>query len=406
MQLFPVKKCSALCCLVLFLSTSLISTSSHAEDLHSIHIEWAYEVSGDTSVNGFYLYKGNSIICESEDSTDRTMNCIFESAPGTFDFYLSAYSENGESPLSAPFPFTLNEIVPPVVEINSDTSSGNLPVTATLSAETLQGSVTRYHWSFGDGTADTWTTENHVTHTYYITDQYTATVTARDINYNTDTKSLTINVSPQDLPSGVTAPTANIRSSISSGAGPFSVSFDGLASTTANGEISQCIWNFDDNSQIAWGETAVHTYSIPGIYHPTLTVIDSQGIVHSSSVTIVVTDPPSDNNRPTAGFTWSLVQQNESLTLDFDASPSKDTDGQIQSYVWNFGNSAFETGSQVTHTFPVNRVHTISLTVTDDSGLQHTTSMNTITFLKDIHAAVVSHINSILLKRDTPPSEL
>lgn len=398
MQLFLRKRFSVIHCLVLVLLAYFIVSPAQAGQLYNIHIGWVYDVSQNIPFDRFRLYQENNVICQSQGPDDRTMDCIFESEPGTFNFYLSAYSDNGESPLSVPFPFTLQEIISPVVEISSNISSGELPITVTFTAEASQGSITRYNWSFGDGSADTWSTENQVTHTYYIAGQYTASVTGRDLNNNRDTNSLTIEVTPQNLPPDVTAPTAAIRSSLTTGAGPFSVSFDGLTSAASNGEISQCIWNFDDNSQRIYNPTAVHIYSIPGIYHPTLTVIDSQGIVHSTSVTIVVTDYVQNNNSPDAAFTCSLVQLDDALVLEFDASPSNDSDGQITDYIWNFGNSAFTSGTQVTHTFPANRVCNISLTVTDDSGSQHTSSMSTITFLKDIHAAVIYHINSILLK--------
>lgn len=387
------------CCLLIF-SACLFSTASRAGELHSIHIEWAYDVPSDFFLEGFYLYKNDAVICETEKAEDRAMNCIFESEPGTFNFYLSAYSDSSESPLSAPFPFTINEIIPPVIDISTDSSTGTLPLTVTLYAEPSQGSVTRYQWSFGDGTQSIWTNQNQVTHTFYIAGQYTATVTARDLNNNRDTKNLVINVDPQEVPQGATPPTASIRSSVTSGSGPFTVSFDGLASFAENGEISQCIWNFDDNSQLAWGATATHTYSIPGTYNPKLTVIDSQGVVHTSSVTVVVSEPSQSNIRPEAKFTCNLVEKNESLVLDFDASSSNDSDGQIENFVWNFGTSAFETGPQVTHTFPVNKVTSISLTVTDSSGLQHSRTINTITFLKEIHGAVIYQINSLLLHND------
>lgn len=402
MQFFSDKLFPAVHLFVLVLSTCcfLVPAMSGAEDLYNIHIEWEYAPPADTSVDGFYLYKNNSIVCETNNAEDRAMNCIFGSAAGTFDFYLSAYSEDGQSPLSAPFPYTLSTIVPPQVEINADRLAGNLPVTVTFSAGLSQGSAKKYRWSFGDTTGNFLTTENQTTHTYYIAGTYTVSVTAIDLNNNQDTQTLVVNVSPQDLSQGGTPPTASIRSSITNGAGPFSVSFDGMDSTAANGEISKYLWNFDDNSHVSWGDTAVHTYSIPGIYHPTLTVIDSQGIVHTTSVTVVVAAPVSENCKPIADFSCTVVQNDDSLILAFDASPSNDTDGQIESYVWNMDNSAFKTGCQITQTFPVNQVHTITLTVTDDTGMQHSKSMNTITFLKDIHAAVVYHINSLLLKSD------
>ncbi len=400
MQLFSVKKSLAILRLFLVLSTCLSATCSLAAESHNIHIEWTYDISQDTPVDGFRLYKENSAVCHTSDPTTRAMDCTFESPAGTFDFYLSAYSENSESPLSAPFPFTLQASEPPVAEISANISSGELPLTVILDAGNSQGEITQYIWSFGDNTGNIWTTSNHTTHTYYTAGQYTATVTVVDSNNNSDTNSLTIEATSPEVPPGLTAPTATIRTSGNSGTAPFSVSFDGLASTAGSGEISKFIWNFDDGTRRTWGETAVHTYSIPGTYHPTLTVINSDGLVDSTSVTIVVTNTLPDNESPTADFTHALIQQDDTLIIEFDASISTDNDGQIVSYVWNFENNILQTGSKVTHTFPVNRVHSISLTVTDDSGSQDTKSMSTITFLKDIHAAVVNHINSLLLKKD------
>ena len=193
---------------------------------------------------------------------------------------------------------------------------------------------------------------------------------------------------------------ATIRTSKSNGAAPFSVSFDGLESTAGSGEISEYIWDFNDESPRTQGATPVHTYSIPGTYHPTLTVVNNQGTQHSSSVTIVVTAPLSGNKKPQADFTTSLIQLDDTLVIEFDASASADPDGYIASYVWNFGNSSLQTGPNVTHTFPVNRVTNISLTVTDDSGAQHTRTSSTITFLKEVHADFISLINSFLLNKD------
>jgi len=407
MQLFSAKIFSAIHYFPLVLSLCLLASYSQAEESHNIHVEWTYDNSQDIPVNGFRLYKDSNIVCNTSSPSARAMDCNFESPSGTFDFYLSAYSENDESPLSTPYTFTLqtSEPEPPVAEISTNISSGDLPLTVILDAENSQGAVARYLWSFGDGTANILTKGSKATHTYYTAGQHIASVTVIDSNNNRDTKSLIIEISNQEVPTELTAPTARIRISGNSGVVPFSISLDGSGSTEGSAEISKYIWNFHDATRRSWGKTTVHTYSIPETYHLTLTVVDSNGIVDSSSVTIVVTPPLQENESPIADFTYSLIQLDDSLILEFDASPSIDTDGEIVKCIWNFGNSGFQTGPNVTHTFPGNQVHSISLTVTDNSGAQNTKSMSTITFLKHAHAAVVYHINSILLKKDNDTEE-
>ena len=177
MQLFSAKIFSAIHSFSLVLSICLLASYSQAEESHNIHIEWHYDNSQDIPVNGFRLYKDSNIVCDTSNSAARAMDCNFESPSGTFDFYLSAYSENDESPLSTPFSFTLQASESPVAEISTNISSGNLPLTVILDAGNSQGAVVRYLWSFGDGTANFWSTGSKATHTYYTAGQYTASVT-------------------------------------------------------------------------------------------------------------------------------------------------------------------------------------------------------------------------------------
>ena len=366
---------------------------------HSIHIEWTYDDSQQSN-NGFRLYRDNTVVCdtleEGMDASTRAMDCVFLSPTGTFDFYLAAYSDDAESPLSAPFSFTLQAPAAPVAELSANISSGPTALTVTLDAGESQGTIKSYLWSFGDGTGSKWTRNSTTSHTYYTIGQHTASVTVIDLNQNTDSKSIVITTSAQEIPSDLEAPEALIRVSETSGTAPFSVSFDGLESTGGSGEISHYIWNYGDERPREYGATPVHSYSTSGTYHPTLTVVNSQGIHHSSNVTIVVAAPVPENERPVAHFTTSLIQLDEdTLVIEFDANSSFDPDGQITNCIWRFGNSGFKTGSNITHTFPANKVTSISLTVTDDTGAQSSMTMSTITFLKAIHGNVIYLINSL-----------
>ena len=89
--------------------------------------------------------------------------------------------------------------------------------------------------------------------------------------------------------------------------------------------------------------------------------------------------PEIPNEPPTASFIYTPVSPvNAGQTVvTFNASPSRDTDGQISSYVWNFGDGSPEqTGSGPTavHLFPdtpaicLEITYTVLLTVVDDKG--------------------------------------
>jgi hypothetical protein len=95
--------------------------------------------------------------------------------------------------------------------------------------------------------------------------------------------------------------------------------------------------------------------------------------------------PAIPNVPPTASFVYSPVSPINSgqTVVTFIASGSTDTDGQIASYTWNFGDGSPEetrTTPTVTHLFPdtpatcLEIVYTVLLTVTDDQGAKASAS--------------------------------
>jgi arylsulfatase A-like enzyme len=75
-----------------------------------------------------------------------------------------------------------------------------------------------------------------------------------------------------------------------------------------------------------------------------------------------------DNQPPVANFV-SFPTGEDGLTLLFEADPSFDADGNLVSYEWNFGDGAFGTGVQVTHTYAAYGRYVVTLRVEDDGGL-------------------------------------
>ncbi|RZS30340.1 secreted trypsin-like serine protease [Herbihabitans rhizosphaerae] len=81
---------------------------------------------------------------------------------------------------------------------------------------------------------------------------------------------------------------------------------------------------------------------------------------------------PTDPGTPTASFTnnCSTIEPK----CDFDASASKDSDGSISSYKWEFGDGQSGDGVKPSHTYAKAGKYAVKLTVTDNEGKSGTTS--------------------------------
>ena len=70
------------------------------------------------------------------------------------------------------------------------------------------------------------------------------------------------------------------------------------------------------------------------------------------------------NVAPTAGITSTV----DDLAVAFDGTRSRDTDGTVASYAWDFGDGTTGTGATPQHTYAAAGTYTVALTVTDDAG--------------------------------------
>lgn len=74
------------------------------------------------------------------------------------------------------------------------------------------------------------------------------------------------------------------------------------------------------------------------------------------------------NQAPTAAFTLSVAEGFAPLAVSVDASPSRDPDGTISSYLWTFGDDAEAAGARATHTYTDTGTFSVRLEVIDDQG--------------------------------------
>ncbi len=82
--------------------------------------------------------------------------------------------------------------------------------------------------------------------------------------------------------------------------------------------------------------------------------------------------PP--NAKPVANFTFSPATATENVKILFDASSSTDSDGQIVSYAWTFGDGDSGTGVTISRAYSQSGTYNVTLTVTDDRGQTGTTT--------------------------------
>jgi YVTN family beta-propeller protein len=159
----------------------------------------------------------------------------------------------------------------------------------------------------------------------------------------------------------------NPQFSATAGATLYSYSFDANA-TTYQPIASSYTWDFGDGTT-STGVTAAHTYSTPGNYTATLTVLFSDGIQKTVSKAITVATLPALNPAFTVNF--------NGLQASFDASTS--TPGaNITGYRWSFGDGATASGITASHTYAAysNTPWPVTLTVTDSYGRTASTSQN------------------------------
>ena len=140
--------------------------------------------------------------------------------------------------------------------------------------------------------------------------------------------------------------------------------------TDPAGQVVSYAWAFGDGST-ATGPTATHTYLEQSTFTPVLTVTDAQSRIQTASRSLTV----GTGGTPTAAFTFSPVQPRLGDTVFFNASTSVPPPGRsIVSYDWAFGDGSTGSGVTVSHVYDLPGTYSVTLTVTDDRGVDSSTT--------------------------------
>jgi PKD repeat protein len=267
---------------------------------------------------------------------------------GTFTVTLTVTDDDGATgtvshPVTVAIP---NQ--PPTAAFTSDCANLACSFESTGAGD-ADGSIVSWAWTFGDGRP---TPDRRRRTPTRPAGTYDVTLTVTDDDGATGSVTHQVVAAPPNQ-----APVARFTAS---GDG-LARSFDGLASSDADGSVVVYAWAFGDGGT-ATGATPSHTYAAAGSYDVTLTVTDDDGATGTVTHTVTVTPPA--NQDPVAAFTASCVN----LVCSLDGSGSSDADGTIASYAWAFGDGAAGTGATAPHTYGAAGSYDVTLTVTDDDG--------------------------------------
>ena len=221
--------------------------------------------------------------------------------------------------------------------------------------EDLDGLVTNYTWDFGDGSN---AYGPMAVHKFADDTTYKVTLTVVFNNGTLNTAFVSKNITLDNLP-----PVANITATKLVSDKYVLLGFDGGGSYDPDDPIAQLDfgWTFGDGAY-GVGVTASHVYTKSGLFNVTLTVKDKKGAQSQAVVQVTILNKP-----PVADFSLpanSTVGQN----VSFNASKSKDPDGRVVNYTWDFGDGTEGWGLNIVHVYKTPGNYSVMLTVRDDSG--------------------------------------
>ncbi len=319
----------------------------------------AWDPSPDSTVAGYIVHYGNASgqYSASTNVGNVTTATVGDLQVGTpYFFAVTAYDTSGlESDPSNEVSYTpTNANAVTLVAVASATpASGTAPLTVTFdgSGSAVAGaSAVSYQWTFGDGTTASGLT---VQHTYQAAGPYTAVLTVTSGVGATSLTNVVVSALPPPMP-----PVAVATATPSSGVVPFTVAFDGSASSASGGSLVAYQWDFGDATS-ATGATVQHSYLTAGTYTAVLTVTDSRGA--SSTATVVINAQPASTAL--------------SVTLAWDASP----DATVAGYNVHYGTAsghyttALNVGKQTTAQvsgLQAGQTYFFVVTAYDNTGLE------------------------------------
>ncbi|MEO8772259.1 MAG: PKD domain-containing protein [Ferruginibacter sp.] len=212
---------------------------------------------------------------------------------------------------------------------------------------TSGGTITSWHWEFGDGETSN---DQNPHHTYSHDSTYNICLTIHDNTGCSDHFCHDVTV--------VGNPPISCHANFNfhqTQANPLTVEFTNTS--TSPNTITSWLWDFGDGT-ISDTQNPHHTYTHDGTYHVCLTMHDSQGCTnqycHDVTITTTVTCQ--------AGFSFHI----DSTGTVFFTNTSTGTTSNT-TYSWNFGDGTTSNDENPHHTYSVPDHYTVCLFIHDQS---------------------------------------
>lgn len=239
----------------------------------------------------------------------------------------------------------------PLVKINGPyNGSINSPIAfSSLGTTDLNGSITLYLWDFGDGNTSQ---QANPSHTYASIGTYTVTLTVTDNDGKSNTAATVANISEGNTGGGngdnCEAPIYNAGTQYNAGDiiqnvnRKFRCDIAGWCSSTG-------AWAYEPGVGAHWEQAWTDVGSCDG----------SGGGNNGGGNQA----PVAQANGPYSGTVND--------TIEFSSAGSTDSDGQITSYQWSFGDGSTSVGANPSHSYSNAGNYTVTLIVTDNQGANH-----------------------------------
>ena len=218
--------------------------------------------------------------------------------------------------------------------------------------------VTRFEWSFGDGTGATGQTVSHVFETpgsypvrLAVTDPFRRTAS--------ETRAVPVEAGAIPVPAFDVSPALALAGA--------AVVFDAGRTTSARPVVAYD-WTLGDGAT-GRGRVLTHRYARAGVYAVTLTVTDDRGGAATAAGEVSV-----ESGNPSAVIDVSPQRPAVGQPVSFSGLRSAAGPGRtIVTYAWVFGDAgAAAQGGGVTHTYRAAGTYVVTLVVTDDFGAPST----------------------------------
>ena len=278
------------------------------------------------------------------------------SSPGTYTVKLLVTNANGCVDST-----TRSVVVnaSPVAAFGANNLCATDSAAFTDSSSISSGSISTYHWDFGDGNSSS---SQNPKHKYTSSGSYTVKLTINSLAGCSDSVSKSVTI--------VGAPTAKFSSS--NGCFGDSTSF----TDKSTGSIIAWSWKFGDGGTSAI-QNPNHLYATSGNY--TVTLYAYTGIGCSDSATSSVTIYP----KPTAKFSATTVCGGNATVFTDSSSVAT---GSIASHMWYFGDGDTSTAASPGHMYTLAGNYNVKEVVASNNGCKdsvtHSVTVNSIPVAK------------------------